>query len=67
MNRVHCRAHVAEALASARTPESFHVRAAQRVGDTVVAVINGSVKLWRTVAALRACEQRADVGPVDVG
>jgi hypothetical protein len=31
-------AHVPAALAAVRTPESFHSRAARRVGDTVVAV-----------------------------
>ncbi|MDG4786912.1 GNAT family N-acetyltransferase [Micromonospora sp. WMMD1102] len=31
--------HVPEALVAARTPESFRTRAAQRVGDTVVAVV----------------------------
>jgi GNAT superfamily N-acetyltransferase len=31
--------HVSEALVAARTPESFRSRAAERVGDTVVAVV----------------------------
>jgi GNAT superfamily N-acetyltransferase len=35
--------HVPEALASLRTPESFAVRAAARVGDTTVAVVGGEV------------------------
>ena len=35
--------HVPDALVAARTTESFHVRAAQRVGDTAVAVVGGEV------------------------
>jgi ribosomal protein S18 acetylase RimI-like enzyme len=35
--------HVPEALVAARTPESFGPRAAQRVGDTVVAVVGDEV------------------------
>ncbi|MFC8516705.1 GNAT family N-acetyltransferase [Streptomyces sp. NPDC057257] len=33
--------HVPEELVAARTPESFAVRAAERVGDTEVAVVGG--------------------------
>jgi GNAT superfamily N-acetyltransferase len=35
--------HVPEALVAVRTPESFRSRAAQRVGDTVVAVVGAQV------------------------
>ncbi len=35
--------HVPEALVAARTDESFRTRAAQRVGDTTVALVEGSV------------------------
>ncbi|WP_394827866.1 GNAT family N-acetyltransferase [Pendulispora albinea] len=35
--------HAPEALRVARTEESFGVRAAERVGDTVVAVVDGAV------------------------
>jgi GNAT superfamily N-acetyltransferase len=35
--------HVPDALVAVRTPESFRVRAAERVGDTTVACVDGSV------------------------
>jgi GNAT superfamily N-acetyltransferase len=35
--------NVPDALTVARTPESFRVRAAERVADTVVAVVDGAV------------------------
>ncbi|TQJ01514.1 GNAT family N-acetyltransferase [Amycolatopsis cihanbeyliensis] len=35
--------HVPDALAAVRTEESFAVRAEQRVGDTVVATVDGAV------------------------
>ncbi|HEU4421670.1 MAG TPA: GNAT family N-acetyltransferase, partial [Pilimelia sp.] len=35
--------HVPEALVAVRTPESFRSRAAQRVGDTAVAVAGDEV------------------------
>lgn len=35
--------HVPEALVAVRTRESFGTRAAQRVGDTVVAIVDGAV------------------------
>ena len=35
--------NVPDALVEARTPESFRTRATQRVGDTVVAVVDGAV------------------------
>lgn len=35
--------HVPEALVAVRTPESFGLRAAQRIDDTVVAVVAGTV------------------------
>jgi ribosomal protein S18 acetylase RimI-like enzyme len=35
--------NVPDGLVAARTPESFSSRAAQRVGDTVVAVVGGAV------------------------
>lgn len=35
--------HVPEELAAARTAESFRLRASQRVGDTVVAIVDGTV------------------------
>lgn len=42
--------HVPEELVSVRTPESFRARAAQRVGDTVVAVADGEVAGFIMVA-----------------
>src|SRR5688500_20283343 len=35
--------HVPDALVAVRTDESFDTRAAQRVGDTVVATVDGEV------------------------
>ncbi|HEU4948550.1 MAG TPA: GNAT family N-acetyltransferase [Kribbella sp.] len=35
--------HVPDELVAVRTPESFTLRAAQRVGDTVVATVDGAV------------------------
>ncbi|MGW0808199.1 N-acetyltransferase family protein [Nonomuraea sp. NPDC002799] len=35
--------HVPRELAAARTAESFHVRAAERISDTTVAVVEGTV------------------------
>ncbi len=35
--------HVDNDLVAARTPESFGLRASQRVGDTAVAIVNGAV------------------------
>lgn len=35
--------HVPDALLAARTRQSFHERAPQRIGDTVVAVVGGAV------------------------
>jgi GNAT superfamily N-acetyltransferase len=35
--------HVPDALVAVRTPESFAVRAAERVGDTTVAEVDGAV------------------------
>lgn len=37
------RGNVPDALAAARTPEPFRERAAQRIADTVVAVVEGAV------------------------
>ncbi|MGK4907863.1 N-acetyltransferase family protein [Streptomyces albus] len=42
--------HVPEELAAVRTPESFAARAAERVGDTVVAVADGEVAGFVMVA-----------------
>ncbi|GAA3740465.1 GNAT superfamily N-acetyltransferase [Spinactinospora alkalitolerans] len=43
--------HVPGDLVAARTPESFASRAAQRVGDTVVAVLDGAVAGFAMVVA----------------
>ncbi|WP_078873754.1 GNAT family N-acetyltransferase [Streptomyces sp. NRRL S-1868] len=43
--------HVPEELAAVRTPESFATRAAERVGDTLVAVVDGAVAGFVMVVA----------------
>lgn len=43
-------AHVPAALAAVRTPESFHSRAARRIGDTVVAITGDGVAGFVMVA-----------------
>jgi len=54
--------HVPDELVTARTPESFRVRAAERVGDTTVAVIDGEVAAFVMVVGDEVDQVYVDEG-----
>ena len=55
-------AHVPAALAAVRTPASFHRRAADRIGDTVVAVTDDAVAGFVMIAGDEVDQVYVDAG-----